>query len=74
MNLIFYYILARQKKLANNNYVFKDAFFSKNFTNLNNKYYLIYINYHNTNYFLYFYYEVYYYLKEVALIGKKQIT
>lgn len=74
MNLIFYYILARQKKLANNSYVIKDDFFSKNFTNSNNKYYLTYVNYHNTNYLLYSYYEVCYYLKEVALVRKKQIT
>lgn len=40
----------------------------------NSKYYLGDVSYHNTDYLLYSYYGVCYYLKEVALAGKKPTT
>lgn len=62
MNFTFCYLLAIWEELAYNNKVLKDALFIKNFKILNEKYYLANIRYHNTNYLLCPYYDIYYHL------------
>lgn len=74
MDLTFCYILAGWEGLAHDDRILEDAFFSKNFTIPDSKYYLGDVGYHNTDYLLCPYYGVCYHLKEVALAGKKPTT
>lgn len=71
MDFIFFYVLAGQKGSVYNDHVLEDAFFHKNFTILDKKYYLANAGYYNTNYLLYLYCRVCYYLKNIALAEKK---
>lgn len=63
----------RKKSLIYNNYILENDFFNKNFIVNDNKYYFTDTNYHNIDYFLYFYYKICYYLKKFALVRKKLI-
>lgn len=59
---MFWYILISLKKLVYNNKILK--LFTKNFKNFNKKCYVINTKYHNTDYLLYLYYNICYYLNE----------
>lgn len=60
--------------MAYNNNILKDILFKKDFIILEKKNYLVNAGYYNTNYFLYPYYNIRYYLKKLAIAGQRLIT
>lgn len=63
----FCYLVTRWEKWVYNNKLLKDILFIKNFIILEKKYYLVDAGYYNTNYFLYFYHSIWYYLKKEVI-------
>lgn len=64
INVQFCYILTGWERLIYNNKVLEDALFNKNFIISEKKFCLADARYHNTNYLLYPYYGIRYYLKK----------
>lgn len=60
--------------MVHNDRVLKDALFTKNFIICNKKYYPTNIKYYNKNYFLRFYYNVYYHLKKLMVTKKNPVN
>ena len=71
---MFCYVLAGWEGLVHDSRMLEDALFTRDFKISNRKYYLADARYHNTDYFLYFYCGVCYYLKEQVAARKKPIN
>lgn len=62
--LKFYYILLDWENSAYNDCIFKDKTYKPNFTIFSKKCFFIDTSYYNTDYVLYLYYDIKYYLKK----------
>ena len=67
----FCYIFAGWEGSAHDDKVLKDTLFEKDFIIPEKNFYLADTGYHNSNYLLYPYHNIKYYLKEQAIAGQK---
>lgn len=67
----FCYVSAGWEGSTYDDRILEDALFDKNFMIPNKKYYLVDARYYNTNYLLYSYHNIRYYLKEQAIASQK---